>query len=99
MYTIMTVVRSVLKTMKLSKSMWDVIEKEVIYIKNRIIISSESSEEVITSFESANDVFFNISNLRALNCRTYTHIFKTFNRQKLDDRCWKEIHVDYDKNN
>ena len=95
----MIVVRSVLKAMKLPKSMWNAIEKEVIYIKNRIITSSESGEETITPFEDANDVFFNISNLRALNCRAYTHIFKTFNHQKLDDRCWKGIHVDYDKNN
>ena len=43
--------------------------------------------------------FFNILNLRALSCRAYTHIFKTFNCQKLNDRCWKEIHVGYDKNN
>ena len=99
MYTIMAVVRSVLKAMKLPKSMWDAIEKEVVYIKNRTIISSESGEETIIPFESVNDVSFNILNLRALNCRAYTHIFKTFNRQKLDDRCWKEIHVGYDKNN
>ena len=99
MYTIMIVVRSMLKAMKLPKSMWDAIKEEVIYIKNRTITSNESDEEIITSFENANDVFFNISNLRALSCKIYTHIFKTFNRQKLNDRCWKEIHVGYDKNN
>ena len=59
----------------------------MIYIKNRTITSSESNEETVTSFENANDVFFNILNLRALGCRTYTHTFKTFNRQKLDNRC------------
>ena len=99
MYTVMTAVRSILKTMKLSKSIWDVIEDAVIYIKNRIIILNESDEEAITSFENVNDVLSNISNLRALNCRAYTHVFKTFNRYKLNDRCWKSIHVDYDKNN
>ena len=99
MYTIMIVVRSVLKAMKLSKSIWNAIKEGVIYIKNRIITSNESGEEAITSFENANDISFNISNLRALSCRAYTHIFKTFNRQKLDDRCWKGIHVYYDKNN
>ena len=99
MYTIMIAVRSVLKAMKLSKSMWNAIKEGVIYIKNRIITLSGSDEEVITPFENANNVLFNISNLRALNCRAYTHILKTFSCQKLDDRCWKEIHVDYDKNN
>ena len=36
----------------------------MIYIKNRIITSNESDKEVIISFENANDVFFNILNLR-----------------------------------
>ena len=99
MYTIMAFVRSVLKTMKLSKSMWDVIKDAVIYIKNRTITSSESGEEAITSFEDVNDVSSDISNLRALDCRTYTHVLKTSNHHKLNDRCWKGIHVGYDKNN
>ena len=99
MYTVMTAVRSMLKAMKLSKSMWDVIKDAVIYIKNRTITLNESDEEAIISFESVNNVSSDISNLRALNCRIYTHVFKTFNRHKLNDRCWKNIHVDYDKNN
>ena len=99
MYTIMTFVRSVLKTTKLSKNMWNVIKDAVIYIKNRIIISSGNDKGAIISFESVNDVFSDISNLRALGCRVYTHVLKTFNRHKLNDRCWKDIHVDYDKNN
>ena len=95
----MTAARSVLKVMKLLKSMWDVIEDAMIYIKNRIIISSESDEEAITFFENVNGVSSNILNLRALNCRVYTHVFKTFNRHKPNDRCWKDIYVGYDKNN
>ena len=79
--------------------MWDVIENAVIYIKNRIITLSESDEEAITLFKNVNSVFSDISNLRALDCRAYTHVFKIFNRHKLNDRCWKGIHVDYDKNN
>ena len=70
MYTVMAVVRSVFKTMKLSKSMWNVIEDAVIYIKNCIIILNENDEEVITSFESVNDVFSNILNLRALKLQS-----------------------------
>ena len=99
MYTIMIVVRSVFKAMKLSKSMWNVIENAMIYIKNRIITSSKSDEKAIILFENVNDVFSDILNLRALDCRVYTHVFKTFNRHKLNNRCWKNIHVDYDKNN
>ena len=67
--------------------MWDVIEDAVIYIKNRIIISNESGEEAITPFEGVNGVSSNILNLRALDCRAYTHVFKTFNCHKLNDRC------------
>ena len=79
--------------------MWNVIEDAVIYIKNRTITLNESDEEAITSFEGVNGVSSDISNLRALNCRAYTHVFKTSNRHKLNDRYWKSIHVDYDKNN
>ena len=99
MYTVMVVVRSIFKAMKLSKNMWNVIEDAVVYIKNRIITSNENDEEVITFFESVNDVSSDILNLRTLNCRAYTHVFKIFNRYKLNDRCWKNIHVGYDKNN
>ena len=59
----------------------------MIYIKNRIIISNENNEETIIFFENVNDVSSNISNLRTLNCKVYTHIFKTFNRHKLNNRC------------
>ena len=71
----------------------------MIYIKNRIITSNENDEKAIILFKSVNDVSSNILNLQVLNCRVYTHVFKTFNRHKLNDRCWKNIHVDYDKNN
>ena len=59
----------------------------MIYIKNRIIILNENNEEAITSFKDVNDVFSDILNLRVLNCRIYTHVLKTFNRYKLNDRC------------
>ena len=71
----------------------------MIYIKNRIIILNKNDEEAIIFFENVNDVFLNILNLRALSCRIYTHVFKTINRHKLNNRCWKNIHVNYDKNN
>ena len=46
-----------------------------------------------------NNVVFNVNNLRVFDCKIYTHVFKITNRHKLDDRCWKNIHVDYEKNN
>ena len=67
--------------------MWNVIEDAVIYIKNRIITLNENDEKAITPFKSVNDVSLNILNLRALDCRAYTHVLKTFNRHKLNDRC------------
>ena len=59
----------------------------MIYIKNHIIILNENDEKIIIFFKNVNDVFLNISNLRTLNCKVYTHVFKTFNRYKLNDRC------------
>ena len=95
----MIVVRLMFKTMKLSKNMWDVIRNAMIYIKNRIIILNENDEKAIIFFKSVNEVFLNISNLRTLNCKVYTHVLKTFNHHKLNNRCWKNIHVNYNKNN
>ena len=95
----MIFVRSVFKTMKLPKSIWNVIKKRVIYIKNRIIITNESDNKIIIFFEDVNGIFSDISNLQTLDCRTYIYIFKIFSRYKLNDHCWKDIHVDYDKNN
>ena len=71
----------------------------MIYIKNRIITLNENDKETIIFFKNVNGVSSNILNLRTLNCKVYTHVFKTFNRHKLNDRCWKSIHVDYKKNN
>ena len=79
--------------------MWDVIENAVVYIKNRIITLNENGEKAIIPFKDVNGVSSNILNLRTLSCRAYTHVLKTFNRHKLNDRCWKGIYVDYDKNN
>ena len=59
----------------------------MIYIKNCIIILIENDEKTIIFFKNVNDVSLNILNLRALNCRIYTHVLKIFNRYKLNDRC------------
>ena len=99
MYTIIIIVWSIFKPMKLLKNMWNVIKNAIIYIKNRSIILNKNDEETIIFFKNINDVFLNILNLRALNCRVYTHVFKTFNHHKLNNRCWKNIYVDYNKNN
>ena len=98
MYTVMAPTRSIMKDMKLPKSLWDLIAEAVVYTKNRTITSSGSNPG-ITPFESGNKVVPDVSNLRALGCRAYTHIPKTTNRHKLDERSWKGIHVGYGGNN
>ena len=69
------------------------------YIKNRIFIINVNHEKHITSFENVNKIISNVFNLRALNCKIYTHIFKIIMRHKLDDKSWKSIFVEYDDNN
>ena len=99
MYIVMSLVRFVMKNMRLSKDFWDFIVETIIYTKNRTITINENDNETITLYEEMNNVVSNVSNLRALDCKTYTHVSKTTSRHKLDDRCWKSIHVDYEKNN
>lgn len=99
MYTVMAPVRSVMKDMRLPKGMWDLIGEAVVYIKNRTLTTSGGNGKHITPFEGGNGVPPDISNLRALGCRAYTHIPKTTNRHKLDDRSWKGIFVGYAGNN
>ena len=99
MYTVMAAVRSVMKDMKLPKGLWDLLGEAVVYTKNRTITTSTGHGQHITPFEGANKVVPNVSNLRALGCRAYTHIPKTTMRHKLDDRSWKGIFVGYGTNN
>ena len=99
MYTIMFFVRSIFKNIRLSKNLWNLIDEIVVHVKNRILITSDDNDKVITSFEIVNHEKFNVFNLRALNYKTYTHIFKIINRHKFDDRSWKSIFVNYVDNN
>ena len=99
MYTIMTFVRSIIRNMQISFDMWNFIVEIVIYIKNKIVIINESNEIAITFYEAINNARSNVFNFRTLKCKIYTYVFKTTSRHKLDDRSWKNIHVDYDDNN
>ena len=86
MYTVMAPVRSVMRDMQLPLDMWDLIAEAVVYTKNRTVTSSGSSESATTPYEAVNNARPDVSNLRALRCRTYTHVPKTTTRHKLDDR-------------
>ena len=99
MYTVMAPIRSIMKNMKLPKGLWDLISEAVVYTKNRTLTTSAGHNKHITPFEGVNKVIPDVSNLRALGCRAYTHIPKTSLRHKLDDRSWKGIFVGYGGNN
>ena len=99
MYTVMASVRSVMKDMKLPKGLWDLIGEAVVYTKNRTITTSAGHGKHITPFEGVNKVIPDVSNLRALGRRSYTHIPKSSLRHKLDDRSWKGIFVGYGGSN
>ena len=95
MYTVMAPIRSIMKNMKLPKGLWDLISEAVVYTKNRTLTTSAGHNKHITPFEGVNKVIPDVSNLRALRCRTYTHIPKTSLRHKLNNRSWKNIFVRY----
>ena len=99
MYIVMNFVRFVLKDMRLPKDFWNFIDENVVYVKNRIITTSDDNNKIITSFETVNEKILNVFNFRALNCRAYTHVLKIIKRHKLDDRSWKGIFVNYANNN
>ena len=99
MYIVINFVRFVLKNMRLSKSFWNFIDENVVYVKNRIIITNDDNNKIITSFETINEKIFNVFNFRTLSCKTYIHVFKIIKRHKLDDRSWKNIFVNYANNN
>ena len=99
MYIVINFVRFVLKNMRLSKSFWNFIDENVVYVKNRIIITNDDNNQIIISFETINEKIFNVFNFRTLNCKIYIHVFKIIKRHKLDDRSWKNIFVNYANNN
>ena len=96
MYIVMTSIRSILKNMRLFANLWNLINEVVIYTKNRTITFNESNKISMIFYKKANKTRSNVSNLRALNCKAYTHISKTTNRKKFNDRFWKNIHVEYE---
>ena len=95
----MIFIRSILKNMKFSKNFWNVLNETIIYTKNRIFTFNESFKNFITFYQTMNNVLFNVSNFRTLDCKVYIHISKTIKRHKLNDRSWKNIHVNYENNN
>ena len=99
MYTIVNSLRVVHKVFEIFMKLWDLIIEEIVHTWNRIVTSSNSRDEKITSFEFVNDEKSNVSHLRALDCRVYVHVSKTTMRHKFDDRSWKEVLVEYESTN
>ena len=99
MYTIVNSLRVVHKVFEILMRLWDLIIEEIVHTWNRIVTSSNSRDEKITSFEFVNDEKSNVSHLRALDCRVYMHVSKTTMRHKFDDRSWKDVLVEYESIN
>ncbi len=93
MYTLMSVVRSVLKEFRLPKGLWDKIVQAVAYVKNCTISRSANR---ITPYEGVNKVVPSVAHPRAIGCRSYVHVPDTTIRHTMDDRGWKGIMVGYD---
>jgi len=94
MYTIVGSIRAVHKTYKIPMGLWDHTIEAIAYTWNRIATTS-SCKPGTTSFEVVNGVKPDVSNLRALGCRSYVHVPKTTMRHKFDDRSWKGVLVGY----
>jgi hypothetical protein len=94
MYTIVGSIRAVHKTYQIPMGLWDHTIEAIAYTWNRIITTS-SFKPGTTPFEVVNGVKPDVSNLRALGCRSYVHVPKTTMRHKFDDRSWKSVLVGY----
>ena len=104
MYTVIELLRIILKEYTISIDLWNLFLERVIYILNRLISKSvdktvDERADDITSFEAVNEVSSNVSHLKTLDCRVYMHVSKLFSRQKMNDRFWKEIFVEYNSEN
>ncbi len=92
-YTLMSSVRSILSTMKLTKSLWLEILKTVAYLK----IWSPGIDG-ITPFEYLKGEKPNLRHLKIVVSRTWLHIPKE-KRRKLDEKSWQGIFVGYEGKN
>ena len=82
MYTLMSIVRSVLKEFRLPKGLWDEIVQAVAYVKNRIISRSANG---ITYVQGVNKSVSFVAHLRSLGCRCYVHVSDIHIRQIMHD--------------
>ncbi len=93
--TLMYKMRLMLNDRKIFKSMWDEIIKTIAYFSNRSFhyqLNDKILYEIIKNKKS------NLSHLRIIESTTWVHIFKK-KIKKLNDRFWKNIHVDYEEKN
>ena len=75
MYTIVAPIRAVHKTYQIPMGLWDHTIEAIAYTWNRITTTSSCKHDT-TPFEMVNGVQPDVSNLRALGCRSYVHVPK-----------------------
>ncbi len=92
-YTLMSLVRSILSTMHLPKTLWDELIRTVAYLKNR-----SPGINGITPYELGNHIRPNLSHLKVVGSRAWVHILKE-KRVKLDVRSWQGIFIGYEGKN
>ena len=97
MYIIMKFFYNILKTYHIFIGFWNFFVENIVYILNRIFIKLNINN--IIFYEVVNGVSSNIFNFRVLNCFFFVHVSKLLFRQKLDDRVWKNVFVEYENNN
>ena len=68
MYIVIFAIRSIMKNMRFSLDLWNLIVEIVIYTNNKTIIINESNENAIIFYETINEVRSKIFNFRALRC-------------------------------
>ena len=88
---------NILKTYHISIDFWNFFVENIVYILNRIFIKSKIHN--IIFYEAVNEIPSNVFNFHVLNCFFFVHVPKLSFRQKLDDRVWKDVLVEYKNSN
>ena len=89
-YTLMSIVRSILYSMKLPKSLWGELILIAAFLRNRC-----SHESKPSSFEIINGISPDLRHLRIIELRAWIHISKE-RRKKLNERSWQGILIEYE---
>ena len=97
MYIIIKFLHSILKFCYIFIDFWNFLIENIDYILNRIFIKSNICNMIF--FEIVNGNSPNIFNFHVLNWFFFIHVSKLLFRQKLNDRAWKNVFVEYKNSN